>query len=106
MGLIKKLFGHSDAELLPVLKRGAVILDVRRPAEFANGHAKGAVLIPVHELGARINEVKEMNKPVLVYCRSGVRSGQAAKLLKVNGIEAYNVGGKGDMEKLLRRGDS
>lgn len=104
MSLIKKLFGHSDAVLLPILKSGAIILDVRTPAEFANGHAEGAVLIPVQELEQRVHEVKEMNKPVLAYCRSGVRSGKAAKMLKAKGIEAYNVGSKGDMEKLLGQG--
>ena len=57
-----------------------MLLDVRTPEEYAEGHIKGAVLIPVQQLQQRISEVPK-DKQVYVYCRSGVRSVRAAKML-------------------------
>jgi len=65
---------------------GATLLDVRTPGEFANGHLPGAVNIPVSDLSARLNEVPK-DKPVVVYCRSGHRSGMAASTLRRSGMK-------------------
>lgn len=56
------------------------ILDVRTPAEFAQKHLPNAVNIPVEELKGRIDEVP-VDKPVVVYCRSGMRAGNAGAML-------------------------
>ena len=56
------------------------MLDVRTPEEYAEGHIPGAVLIPVQELEQRLGEVPK-DRQVYVYCRSGVRSVQASKIL-------------------------
>lgn len=56
------------------------ILDVRTPAEFAQKHVPDAVNIPVEELEGRIDEVPA-DRPVVVYCRSGVRAGKAGAML-------------------------
>jgi phage shock protein E len=61
-----------------------VFLDVRTPAEFADGHIPGAVNIPLAELQGRIKEVPA-DKRLYVYCRSGGRSTKASKLLVKNG---------------------
>jgi rhodanese-related sulfurtransferase len=61
---------------------GARLVDVRSPGEFASGHLPGALNIPVGELASRTNEVGAKDRPVVVYCRSGVRSASAAGLLK------------------------
>lgn len=73
----------------------AVLLDVRTPEEFQQGHIPGAVLIPVQELEARIAELAAFrDKDVLVYCRSGNRSMTAAKILEQAGFTMiYNLGG-------------
>ncbi len=55
---------------------GATLLDVRTRDEFASGHVKGALNIPVQELGQRLSEVPR--GAVVVYCRSGGRSASAA----------------------------
>lgn len=69
-------------------------LDVRTPAEFAEGHYPGAVNIPVDELSRRIDEVKQMVTPIIAYCRSGARSAMAVALLRQQGIvNAVNGGG-------------
>lgn len=60
---------------------GAVLLDVRTPAEFASGHIDGARNIPVDQIAARSKEIDKAT-PVVVYCRSGARSAAAANTLR------------------------
>ncbi len=60
------------------------LIDVRTPAEYADGHLAKAKLIPLQELEERFAEI-DKGKPVLLYCRSGHRSGMALKLLNDKG---------------------
>jgi len=62
-----------------------MLLDVRTPEEYAEGHIAGAKLIPVQVLAERLAEVAH-DKQVYVYCHSGKRSARAAKLLADNGF--------------------
>lgn len=74
------------------------VVDVRETGEFASGHFDGAINIPLGIVPLRIDEFKEMNGPIVVYCRSGNRSGVAMNLLKQAGLsEVYNGGGLEDM---------
>jgi rhodanese-related sulfurtransferase len=76
----------------------ATLVDVREPYEFAAGHAKGAINIPLNNVLFSIDEFKKMSAPVVVYCRSGNRSEHAKLLLQAKGIqEVYNGGGLEDM---------
>lgn len=76
----------------------ATIVDVRTPEEFGDHHVPRAINIPLDEVAQRINEFKELPKPVIAYCRSGGRSGMAVAVLKQNGItEAINGGGIDEM---------
>ena len=72
-----------------------LILDVREANEVAQGKIRGACHIPMSKLAARLGELdKERGRKVLVYCRSGQRSGHAAGLLKKHGFEeVYNLQG-------------
>lgn len=64
-----------------------VIVDVRTPAEFAQGHVPGAINIPVDQVANRVSELANAkNKDVVLYCRSGKRAAQAADVLKSNGF--------------------
>ena len=78
---------------LPELKsKGAVIVDVRSPQEFAMGSAPGSVNIPVSDLPRRIGEL-DKSKPVVLCCASGMRASTAAAMLKAQGFgEVLNVG--------------
>ena len=82
-----------------VTEQGAVLLDVRSDAEFAEGHLDGARNIPHDQMESRISEVLEAvgndkSKPVVVYCRSGNRSGKAQKTLRAAGFtDVVNLGG-------------
>jgi len=89
----KKIFSSSPKMDYPsLLKDGAVIVDVRTKGEFAGGHVKGAINIPLDTLGSNLSRLKK-NKPVITCCASGMRSASARSILKMNGFEqVYNAG--------------
>ncbi|MHB1253283.1 MAG: rhodanese-like domain-containing protein, partial [Candidatus Humimicrobiaceae bacterium] len=67
------------------------LLDVRTQEEYKEGFIENSILIPVSELENRLSEIPS-DKPVIVYCRSGNRSAQAAEiLLKNNFHSVYNM---------------
>ncbi len=74
----------------------AVLVDVREEAEYITGHARDAELLPVDELDAESADLVIGTKetPVLVYCRTGRRSREAAQKLEELGYtEVYDMGG-------------
>ena len=74
----------------------AVLLDVREEAEYITGHARDAQLLPVDELTEESADlvVGDKTTPVLVYCRTGRRSREAAQKLETIGYtEVYDMGG-------------
>jgi phage shock protein E len=77
---------------------GARIIDVRTTAEFKDGAYKGAINIPLAILPARVQDLEPRDKPVVLYCASGARSGQAARILKQAGFtDVINAGGLDEM---------
>ncbi len=79
---------------------GARIVDVRSPGEFKDGAYPGAVNIPLPLLPLRMTELEPRDKPIVLYCASGARSGQAAWLLKRAGFtDVVNAGGLEDMPR-------
>lgn len=68
------------------------IVDVRSPMEFMGGNIAGSINIPLQEIPSRLEEIREMNNPLLC-CASGNRSGQAVNFLKSSGIDCENGGG-------------
>jgi rhodanese-related sulfurtransferase len=82
--------------------RDAVFVDVRTKPEFNSGHIPGAKNIPLDELMGRLDELNEINGPLILYCRSGNRSGMALHLLLEAGwANLYNGGGIDDVKFLL-----
>lgn len=78
------------------------LLDVRTDAEFQQHHIEGSVNIPLNELHLKIEEVKAMQRPIIVYCLSGGRSAVAEAMLQKEGVdEVYNAGGISDVEHSL-----
>lgn len=91
---IKKLFGGKSVDFAELKKNGAIILDVRSKGEFAGGHIKGAINIPVGDLQRNLSKLKDKNKPIITCCASGMRSASAKSILINNGFkEVYNGGG-------------
>lgn len=75
--------------------QGALLIDVRTPGEFVQGHAPGATLIPLDQLQQRLGELRGAHdQPIALICRSGNRSGQAQVILEKAGFtKAVNVEG-------------
>lgn len=80
----------SGAEARQLVQTGARLVDVRTPGEFAAGHIPGAINIPVQQLDTRMSELQPKDAAVVVYCRSGHRSGNAARILKNAGFPAVH----------------
>jgi len=87
-----------------VNQENTTIVDVRESFETFFGIAPGATKIPLSGIKKRVAEFQKMSKPIVVYCRSGNRSGKAMKFLKTQGIhEVYNGGSLADVKALLKK---
>jgi len=84
--------GGASADLSEVITKKSFLVDVRTPGEFAEGHIKGSVNIPLDKLGSNIPKFKGKEN-IVVFCRSGNRSGQAKKILESYGITDVVNGG-------------
>src|SRR5690606_39882345 len=79
-GIFKNMFAPTDSgELKEAIKNGAYLVDVRSPSEFSAGSVKGAVNIPVDRVESQLSKFKG-KKHIVVFCRSGNRSGQAKRI--------------------------
>ena len=89
----------KQADLIELVASGALLIDVRTPGEFAGGHVKGAINIPVSSIAAGIQKkAKNKDKPIIVYCHSGARSGAAKKALL--GAGYTNVVNAGSLHRI------
>lgn len=80
---LKDLINHPEATLI----------DVRESWELGSGRVEGALNIPLGQVFARVEELRELSKPVVLFCVSGNRSGMAMEFLKAQGVkEVYNGG--------------
>ena len=82
----------------------ALLLDVRSPEEYREGHIPGSQNLPLQFLDKLSAVVENKEKELFVYCRSGARSRQAVEILKRMGYSnAYNIGGiaayRGEVER-------
>jgi phage shock protein E len=105
-GFLANLFSCGAAEKVDIpalVQSGALVIDVRTPAEFSGGAIQGAVNIPHDEITARIGQVEaDKSRPIIVYCRSGARSAVAKKSLEQAGYtQVVNGGGFSKVQKLL-----
>ena len=90
----------AEAKALMDSGEGYVILDVRTPEEFAAGHIAGAILIPDYEIREKAESIlTDKDQLILVYCRSGRRSKNAANELAASGYtNIKEFGGINDWE--------
>ncbi|MBF0597126.1 rhodanese-like domain-containing protein [Faecalibacter sp. WQ 117] len=79
------------------------LIDVREPYELdTEGFVPNAINIPLGDVPTQVEEIKAMAHPIIVFCRSGQRSGNAAMYLQSQGIEdVYNGGGFQDVLDVL-----
>ena len=90
---IKKLFSSEPpVDYKELIRKGAIILDVRSKGEYQGGHLRGSVNIPLNRLTENLSKLKK-DKVIITCCASGSRSSVARKILKSNGYsEVYNAG--------------
>jgi rhodanese-related sulfurtransferase len=99
MSFLSNLFGKpipklTATELNEKLKFGKhpLVLDVRQPDEFHQGHIAGAKLIPLGELRKRMKDLPQ-GREIVCVCASGSRSGSAAKMLSKEGFTVFDMMG-------------
>lgn len=93
MGILSWLFGGSaKQDLSGIISEGAFLVDVRSSGEFAQGHVKGSVNIPLDHIPSQLAKFKN-RKNIIVFCRSGNRSSQAKLFLEQNGFANIVNGG-------------
>ena len=88
---LQELINHPEAS----------IVDVRTPGEFNEGHLEGTVNIPLDQVEERLDEFRKFSTPLILCCRSGMRSGRATEFLKAQGLsDVHNGGGWTDVRLL------
>jgi len=91
--LAYKTISVSDASAMIQSSSNLLVVDVRTPQEYAQGHLKAATNIPLSDLPLRIGGL-DRNRSILVYCQTGVRSAQAATMLVNAGFtQVYDMEG-------------
>lgn len=96
MGLLDFLRGPDINKGVEEYKNtaGAVLLDVRTPSEYADGHVPGSKNVPLQNISSIIDVVNDKDTQLFVYCYSGSRSSAATKALKQIGYtNVTNIGG-------------
>ena len=98
-GLVGLNLLHGEFRQVPVsavrglVESGAAIIDVREPGEYAAGHIRGAVNVPLSRLRDHLDELPQ-DRPLYVHCRSGQRSYYACRILAAHGFrDVYNIAG-------------
>lgn len=93
--------GADQAEVWRKIKEGALVIDVRTDGEFRSGHLEGALNIPYEQTEALVKAVgQDKSRSVIVYCRSGRRSGLAQRALQDQGYQhVINGGGYHSLKK-------
>ena len=88
-----------------LLRQGALIVDVREPDEFASAHLPGAMNIRLAAVGDEVpRRVPDRDRPLLLHCVSGMRSGIATRQVRGLGYgNAFNLGSYGRAARILRQ---
>lgn len=82
----------AKVDMGEAIAKGAVIVDVRTAGEYAGGHVRGSLNIPLDSLGSQMSKLNK-DKPVITCCASGMRSGSAKTMLLNNGFKEVHNGG-------------
>ena len=91
--LLKNLLGIGPkVDLNELMALGAIVVDVRTPSEYKDGHVKGSINLPLQTLKANLNKLKK-DQVIITCCRSGSRSRMAKRMLKTKGFEQVHNGG-------------
>ena len=83
----------DEKELNLILSKGAILVDVRSPQEYEEGHMEDAILLPEYDIKKKAKDLlPDKNKEIVVYCSSGTRSKKAQEELQDMGYtKVYNL---------------
>ncbi|RPI83881.1 MAG: rhodanese-like domain-containing protein [Chloroflexi bacterium] len=108
MNLFSRFFGNTTQNLnvnqvreWQTAAKKPLLIDVRQPEEFREGHIPGSKLIPLGELNHRLKDLPK-DREIVCICRSGNRSGAAVRKLVSAGFKSYNM--RGGMKAWQRAG--
>ena len=91
---IKNMLGIGPkVDLGELIANGAIIVDVRSKGEYAGGHLKNSINIPLNQLSGTIKQAKSKEHPIITCCASGMRSASAKGFLKGEGYTNVHNGG-------------
>jgi phage shock protein E len=99
MSWLSTIFG-GGGQIRQALRDGGVIIDLRTPYEFDQGHIPHAVNIPADRIKANIGRIRAMKKPIILCCGTGAHCWEAATILREAGIAPVFNGGS--WQSLLR----
>ncbi len=103
MAFLKSIFGlkTNTNTIKKMLHNGATVIDVRTPVEFNKGSVQNAINIPLQDFNDRIEDVLNLKTPIVLCCRSGLRSKQALSILKKKRKDCSNGGSWQNVQSLL-----
>jgi rhodanese-related sulfurtransferase len=91
---LKNLLGIGPkVDYAELLSKGGLIIDVRTPGEYAGGHVKGSLNIPLDHLSSAAKKIKDKQRPIITCCASGMRSASARMMLRAQGFTNVHNGG-------------
>ncbi len=102
---LKQLFGIGPRiNYAQLVQNGAVIVDVRTPAEFDNGHISGAINIPIEQLRHNLSQFAGKRQVIIACCTDGSKSWYAKNLLDANGYQSvYDAGNWTKLQRRIQR---
>lgn len=94
MGFFNQILGQNNVkkDFSKLIQDGAFLVDVRTAEEFAEGHVKGSTNIPLDQVPSHLDQFDHKNH-IIVFCKSGNRSGHAKMILEQNGFQNISNGG-------------
>ena len=102
LDFLTSLFPHAD-DISHIVPAHPLILDVRTPGEYSDGHIDGSLNISLDSLPRSLAQLPDKSKPIIVCCASGSRSSTAKMMLEVAGYtHVFNGGGWKKLLKKLR----
>ena len=101
---LKEMLGFGPkVDYADLVKKGAIILDVRSKGEYAGGHIRGSMNISVDVLTNHLDKLKSKQTTIITCCASGMRSASAKSILKSYGYQhVHNGGGWASLQSKLK----
>jgi phage shock protein E len=98
------LLGIGNGKIREALREGAVVVDLRTPTEFDQGHIPRSLNIPVDRIRANTGRIRDLKRPVILCCAGGAHCYEAMETLRQAGVGRVYIGGSWEsVLKLMRQ---